>query len=230
MRKSCATKLKEPMLLSHTHQFIFFHIAKTGGSSIRNVLQPYTEEPDVFKIKRPLREQNGQPNQLYEVWQSLLRHAWARDARKQLAPGLFERYYKFAIVRNPWDWHVSMYHFILKEPTHARHTLVQSLGNFENYLAWVINTPTPYPKGAAKAQKEVITDEEGKILVDFIGRYETLAQDFEQICLRIGIVAQLPHINKSTHRNYQTYYNQRTRQLVADHFAADIELFGYRFD
>jgi hypothetical protein len=123
-----------------------------------------------------------------------------------------------------------MYHFILKEPTHVRHELVKSLGSFERYLEWVIDTPSPYAKGATKLQKEVLTDGAGKLLVDFVGRYETLAQDFAQVCQTLKITAQLPHVNKSVHHDYRAYYTERTRRMVADHFAADIELFGYTFE
>lgn len=217
------------MLISHSHRFIFFHVAKTAGLSVRDALQPYAEEPTKFKIKRPPRLKAGQPNPFYTVWEALLIHAKASDAQKELPPEVFDSYYKFAFVRNPWAWQVSMYHFILHEPTHVKHGLVKSFGSFERYLDWVIETPNPYAKGATKLQKDVITDADGKLLVDFVGRYETLAQDFAQVCEKLKIVAQLPHVNKSVHYDYRAYYNARTRQLVAEHFAADIELFGYSF-
>jgi len=218
------------MLISHSHRFIFFHVAKTAGLSVREALHPYTEEPTHFKIRRPPKQKNGQLNPFYAVWEAALIHAKAGDAQRELPPAIFDRYYKFAFVRNPWDWQVSMYHFILQEPTHVRYAWVKSLGTFERYLAWVIETPQPYAKGATKLQKEVLTDGDGNLLVDFVGRYETLAQDFAQLCCKLNLVAQLPHVNKSAHRDYRAYYNERTQQMVADHFAADIELFGYTFD
>ena len=218
------------MLISYTHQFIFFHVAKTAGMSVRNILAPYAQELEKFKIKRPLRLLDGAPNPFYEAWEAWLLHARARDAQQFLPASVYTSFYKFAFVRNPWDWQVSMYHFILQEPTHLKHALVKSFGNFERYLAWVIDTPNPYPKGATKLQKDVITDGEGKLLVDFVGRYETLAQDFAQICQKLNITAQLPHVNKSAHHDYRAYYNERTCQMVAEHFAADIELFGYTFE
>ena len=218
------------MLISHSHRFIFFHVAKTAGLSVRDALQPYSEEPTEFKIKRPPRLKEGQPNPFYAVWEALLIHARASDAQKELPAAIFDGYFKFAFVRNPWDWQVSMYHFILHEPTHVKHALVKSFGSFERYLDWVIDMPNPYAKGATKLQKEVITDAEGKLLVDLVGRYETLEQDFAQVCQQLNITAQLPHINKSTHHDYRAYYNERTRQRVAEHFAPDIGLFGYTFE
>lgn len=218
------------MLISHSHRFIFFHVAKTAGLSVRNALQPYAEEPTKFKIKRPPKVKAGEPNPFYTVWEALLVHAKVRDAQQELPAAIFDRYYKFAFVRNPWDWQVSMYHFILNEPTHIKHDLVKSFGSFEQYLEWVVATPSPFAKGATKLQKDVLTDDVGRLLVDFVGRYETLTQDFTQICTVLKIPAQLPHINQTKHRDYRSYYNERTRQLVAEHFAADIALFGYQFE
>ncbi len=217
------------MIISHSHRFIFFHVAKTGGMSMRTVLEEYGQEPERFKIKRPPRAKAGSPNPMYEVWEALLLHATARDAQKYLPREIFDGYYKFAFVRNPWDWQVSMYHFILREPTHRKHQIVEQLGSFDAYLQWVIKTPNPYPKGATKEQSAVLTAADGKLLVDFVGRYESLAQDFAQVCDRLHIAAALPHVNRSAHRNYRDYYTSQTEQLVAEHFRTDIERFGYTF-
>jgi len=218
------------MIISHSHRFIFFHVAKTGGMSVRHVLQAYGQEPQHFKIERPPKLKAGHFNPFYAIWEALLLHATAQDAKKELSSECFDRYYKFAFVRNPWDWQVSMYHFILREPTHAKHELVKQLGSFTAYLGWVMATPKPYPKGATKLQSTVLTDAEGNLLVDFVGRYETLAQDFTQICRRLGIPATLPHVNRTVHRDYRDYYTPETSAWVAAHFAADIRLFGYTFD
>jgi len=218
------------MIISHSHRFIFFHVAKTGGLSVRNVLQPYCQEPEKFKIKRPPQMKDGEPNPFYEVWEALLLHATASDAKKELSNEIFDNYYKFAFVRNPWDWQVSMYHFILREPTHIKHELVKGFDNFDTYLNWVVETAKPYPKGATKLQSTALVDGEGEVLVDFVGRYESLAQEFKQVCERLEIDAELPHINRSNHRDYRSYYNAQTSQLVAEHFKTDIELFQYSFD
>lgn len=218
------------MLISHTHRFIFFHVAKTGGLSVRAALEAYAQEPEQFKIKRPPKFKGEKPNPFYEVWEALLLHTTAADARQELPLALFDSYYKFAFVRNPWDWQVSMYHFILKETTHVKHRLVKAMSGFEEYLDWVMATPKPFPKGACKFQSDAISDAAGNLLVDFVGRYETLTQDFTQVCQTIGIAAMLPHVNQSNHRDYRAYYNADAKAKVAAHFAADIERFGYTFD
>jgi hypothetical protein len=218
------------MLISYSHKFIFFHVTKAAGTSVKEALKVYAQEPEHFKIARPSQQVEGQPNKFYEMWESLLWHAKARDAKKELSEEVYNSFYKFAFVRNPWDWQVSYYHFILKETTHIRHEQVKAMSGFQEYLEWVIATKNPFPKGATKLQKEIITDYDGTVIVDFVGRYETLAQDFQRVCHILGIESSLPHLNRSSHQDYRSYYTETTRKIVEEYFKEDIELFGYTFD
>lgn len=79
-------------------------------------------------------------------------------------------------------------------------------------------------------QKEFLTDRDGKLMVDFVGRFENLQEDFRHVCKTIGIECSLPHVNRSQHVDYRTYYNDKTIQLVYEHFKEDIEMFGYAFE
>lgn len=216
------------MVISYSHQFIFFHVAKVAGLSIRDALAPYSQEPEQFKIKRPPRQKDGRPNPLYDMWSSALTHVTAREARKELSQS-FNQFYKFAFVRNPWDWQVSMYHFLLKETDNPRYEQVKAMAGFEEFLEWVIATKNPYPRGATRLQSSMLTDEAGRIIVDFVGRYENLAADFAHVCRVLQIEAALPHLNKTRHNDYRSYYNERTRSMVAEFCQADIALFGYTF-
>jgi Sulfotransferase family len=217
------------MLISDSHRFLFFHVSKTAGMSMRQVLEPFSTEPQQFKIRRPPRTVNGKPNRLYDAWEALLLHARARDARDELPSEVFDSFFKFGFVRNPWDWQVSWYHFLLREETWPKHEIVKSLAGFEEFIEWVVSSSNPYPKGQPKTQSEILSDPSGELLVDFVGRYETLERDFREVCARLDIPCLLPHLNATSHGNYATYYNERTKQLVASHFHVDIELFHYKF-
>ncbi len=80
-------------------------------------------------------------------------------------------------------------------------------------------------------QLKWLTDENGRIIVDFVGRFEQIDTDFQKVCRRIGLHGvQLPHLKKTKHFNYRYYYNDRTKRIIEEWFHEDIEYFEYRFD
>ncbi len=71
---------------------------------------------------------------------------------------------------------------------------------------------------------------DGRLLVDFVGRYERLHEDFQYVCRTLGVEATLPHVNPSRHGDYRSYYNIRTMNMLKDVAREDIEMFAYEFD
>jgi hypothetical protein len=197
--------------------------------SLREALSPYVVEPDKFKIRRPIKVIDGEINPLYVIWESTLTHATVLATKKEFGNELFQSYFKFAFVRNPWNWQVSMYHFILKETAHIHHQKIKNL-SFSEYIHWMIAEPKPFARGATRFQKEMLCNEHGEMQVDFVGRYENLADDFAYICQRLNLQTSMPYLNKSQHRSYQSYYDNETRDLIAEHCKDDIRLFGYDFE
>ena len=60
---------------------------------------------------------------------------------------------------------------------------------------------------------------------------ENFAKDFEYVCQKIGVsYDSLPYRHKTAHRHYSTYYNERTRKIIARKYKADIKAFGYAFE
>jgi hypothetical protein len=67
------------------------------------------------------------------------------------------------------------------------------------------------------------------VILDFIGRYEALHDEFSTVKTRLNLSFELPHVNKSAHKGYREYYSAETRDIVARRFARDIRHFGYEF-
>ena len=79
-------------------------------------------------------------------------------------------------------------------------------------------------------QVEFLRKRFGLIDMDFIGRFETLADDFATVAERLGVDASLPHINSSREQGYRDFYSDASRDAVARAYAEDIEKLDYRFE
>ena len=160
------------------------------------------------------------------------RHATSIAAKEMLPREVFEGLFKFAFVRNPWDLQVSSYHHIRKE----RPDVITHVDSFEAFLRWKFDPARPpqyHADMSVELQSDYLIDLHGENLIDFVGRYEFLRDDFEEACRRIGITCPaLVHARKADDRkrDYRAYYNDATAELVAERYRTDIERFGYRFD
>lgn len=203
-------------MLSHSKRFIFLHNYKVAGNSITHVLSKY--EPHHW-IRAALRKSGFK--RYYPALANFPQHASALEVRELIGEDLFNRYYKFTFVRNPWDWQVSLYHYMLQSKRHHQHDLIKNM-TFPDYIDWRVNH-------ALRLQSRRFADEAGNSIVDFIGQFENLSEDFATVCDVLSIDVRLPHKNRSDHRAYRDYYDDRSRELIAQAFATDIALFGYEF-
>lgn len=218
------------MLISYKYNFIFVHIAKTGGTSIRSALTP-------LLLKDPFRLIQYFFNRVSDITNhkagvKFPRHAKIIAAYEILPRDVFNKMFKFAFVRNPWDLQVSSYHHVKKERPH----LLKNIKSFEEFLIFKLEESRPYHyilDASKEPQWLSLIDLSGNCLVDFIGRFENLEQDFQKVLTHLGIKKKiaLPHKRKSKTRekDYRKYYNERTYDLIEKHFKLDIENLGYTF-
>jgi hypothetical protein len=216
------------MLISHRHGFAFIHVPKTGGTSVARALWRHADHTEGYWANRCLALVGIHVNHYAPVTMRKFRpHTPADELRRNLPAGTFERLFTFAFVRNPWDLLVSYYHFLRDAEGHGDHVShrrrrTARLPDFEAYVRYEI--------GRGKiSQTRMVADRHGRVLVDFLGRYESLATDFAHACRRIGLEATLGHANTSARTDYRDYYTPRLAALVRDHFADDVERFGYEF-
>jgi hypothetical protein len=150
-------------------------------------------------------------------------HIRAYEIKERLPEKMWDSFFKFGFVRNPWDYRVSLYNFVKKNPNHPRYIIAKDM-TFKEFLIFWNKNKIGWP-----SQKDFFYNDD-KCLVDFIGRFENLEQDFQAVCDRIGIKAELLRVNSSKRkRDYRQYYTPETRDLVARYFKEDIEVFEYEF-
>lgn len=219
------------MLISYSHNFLFVHIAKTGGTSVRAALRRY-RWGGWYTLPLWLASQLDQLTRpKHKLGLKFPRHAKAIAAREMLPQEVFQGLFKFVVVRNPWDLQVSSYHHILRE----RPQVLKGVHSFQDFLRLKFDPDRPYSfllDISAELQHEYIVGLQGEVLVDMICRYESLQEDFQAACSCIGIPApRLPHLRKAKHRkDYRSYYTEDLAELVARHYRQDLELLNYSFD
>lgn len=209
------------MLISHKRKFIFVHIYKNAGTSITSALRPYAAGNLMYKGGRLLKKYNLPVPSRFDP-RPFETHITASGMIRKMGRETFDSFFSFAIVRNPWDWQVSLYNYMLRRPAHYQYDLIKSFESFDDYIRWRCREEVRY-------QKDFIYSEDGELLVDFVGRFERLEEDFQTICSRIGISVSLPVENVSNTIPYQSYYSQESRELVREAFEPDISLFDYTF-
>ena len=206
---------------------LFIHVPKTGGTAIETALGLRGDWQ--VEDRSTLFGQISSPDLLaLELGSGFLTHLTLAEARQVL--GGIGPLTSFSVVRNPWDRLVSTYHRIDKHMLwQARDDGIElsglSFAEFVPRLLGVVHAHTV-------PQARYVTVD-GRIAVDRLGRYETLAADFASIAAEFGIVATLPSVNLGTPRaysDYRAYYDDTLRRMVERFYEEDCDLFGYVFD
>ncbi|PNW28881.1 hypothetical protein [Formosa algae] len=65
--------------------------------------------------------------------------------------------------------------------------------------------------------------------MDKVIRFENLNEEYREVAQIIGIDPELPHLNSTKPSDYKSYYDEETKNIIADWFAEDIKKFNYRF-
>lgn len=199
-------------MISHDLRCILVHVQKTGGMSIRVALNM----------------QQWDPHQ----------HRFASELRTLYGPEVWQHYFKFGFVRNPWDRLVSWWEMIHRNVAEGR-----PMNGFQRYILsnaatfddFIRNCGAEYrdsdgSKCIYRNQVDYLTDSSGVLLVDFVGRFENLPADFGFVAARLGLKSgPIPHINRSNHRLYAEYCSDETRAMVGELYSRDASMFGYAF-
>ena len=205
------------MIVSHKHRFIFFAQPRTGTHSIRAALQPHLGAGDwqqqaltrTLSLPIPELARIGHGHISLEQVQACLPHETWRE------------YFKFAMVRNPYERYVSACTFLNRvNPDYA--------GRETTFMKTALTRQRFRRRALVRPQTTMLVDGDGIVGMDFVGRYERLQNDFDRACERIGIPARsLTRRNASHHGDYRRYYDETLLEQVNDFYRADFEHFDY---
>jgi hypothetical protein len=250
-------RLKNVAMISHEHRCIFVHIPKCAGQSIATA---FLEDLGLNWATRAVLLMR--PNDRPEIGPPRLAHLIARDYLRHhyISRELFDSYFKFAVVRNPWARVVSTYRYLAVN---------------ESFADFVKRLTKSFAKGLAdnefwffRPQIDYVVDENGAMIVDRIVHFEKLATEFERVAAEVNLKTPLRHVNKSksgrirqkltsgnsprsvsarnrlakarrdvgalnarsSYECWRDYYNDHTREIVGVIYSDDIINFGYDFE
>jgi len=228
------------MIISHQHQFIFVRVPKTASTSVAIELSKMCGLEDVitpiFFKQDPEGEKagfKGPQNHRRRLWQwqtddwfrflilhknpKNFKHATAARIQKYIGKTIWDSYYKFCVVRNPFDRAISLYYWHLTKHANDRQDLNRFiLGLSANKLCtwhrYTINN---------------------KIAMDMVCHYENLQIDLDAAAAKIGIppliLSNAKGAFRKDRRPYSQLINPEAREHIEHQCSTEIEAFNYQW-
>ena len=232
------------MIVSHKNRFIFLKTRKTAGTSIEIALSKYCGAEDIITglsdseealrlgLGYPGRQNTGIPLYMYRKWDLWHRlngggpahhfnHTPAKLLRRRMVSNLFDEYYKFCVVRNPWDKAVSLYYWM-------KFGDEKGLPENQSFRDFLVSTSVDLITNSSI----YLVDSEP--VVDRFLRYENLDEELSDTLKSLGLDStELPRAKAGTRKNkdhYSLIYDDESVALVAELCSWEIKSFGYEFE
>jgi Sulfotransferase family len=219
------------MLVSHRHKFIYTKTVKTGGTSVESYFEPFcmvNGEWSQVHFREEYVSSSGiigyrghTPPQTVTWWN----HMPAANIKALLGEEIWSNYFKFCIVRNPYEKAVSAYYFFKKNSADT----VSSVKIDESSLfeQWLESSGPPIDR-----DKYLI---DGQFCLDHVIRYESLNQDLKELCHRFRLPwkpAGLPNFKRGIRPkniSLEHLYTEKSKALVSTAYQFELAYFGYSF-
>jgi hypothetical protein len=103
--------------------------------------------------------------------------------------------------------------------------------SFDDFVSVVYDTPDNIADRHFKSQYLYLIDRRKRLLVDYIGSFEKIDEEFKFISKKLGIEHEfrLPHLLKSKRGDYRDYYTPKLEKMIEKRYKTDIQMFKYSF-
>jgi hypothetical protein len=210
--------------LRQPRRIYFLHVPKCGGTFVESVFIRHIRQCET----QALPEAAG--------------HLTLRDYRRIFrARGIDGPAEWFTVVRNPFDWHVSWFHYLKGDPQgrdsgHPTEAELFQRFEFHDYVRWLDDPTAPATPSRLmhKQFRDYLVDDDGRIGVDHVLRQESLREDLERFVRLLRLDVKIPAAGarlRASDRDadHRRYYTDATAEIIARRHADDLRLFGYRF-
>jgi hypothetical protein len=218
------------MIINNQYQFIYIHVPKTAGTAVSTALMKYAGPADI-DLGGAVIEKAGEKkheiavtlNQLWNKHWGIEKHSNVMRLRARLGPALWNRYFKFAFVRNPFSKTYSGFKFAQRHRT-LKGALDQM--SFSDFLrSDIFQKLQILPIQAQAAFLNPVAQ------VDFIGRFEHLAADLALVASiierrRVASVA-VETLNRSAEPEEWRAMSEADKDIIRDVLSADFDELGY---
>ena len=199
---------------------------KTAGTSIQAVLSKYCGSDDIITPDMDTKQLGRNVDKFFTDHP----HPLIKDVKDFLGKQVWDSYFKFTFVRNPWDLVVSRYHWNMRGKDCSTVGFTEFLNNYCSAGAYF--GPAHYFVNDLQQNYTTINN---KLALDFVGKFENLKVDFKKICEIIGLPVSELSKNKNSYKptyynKYTQYYDDNSKALVEKYFSKDIDMFEYSYD
>lgn len=228
------------MLVSHRKRFIYTKTKKTAGTSVELYFEPYCMQEGEWFFSHEREEYVSDAGIVGSRCQGVqglwYNHMAAEQIRNQLGADRWNQYFKFCVIRNPFDRLISAFHHAefrkenaiatTGEPSKRWFKKIKGQTPQERFREWV-----GLGKFVSDRDKYTIN---GDLCVDYLIRYEDLEGGIRHVCEVLDIpfdAERIPRLKTGIRPPGQTieaYYDAATIERVAHHYAFEIAAFGYQ--
>jgi chondroitin 4-sulfotransferase 11 len=207
------------MIYSTPHKFLYVAVPKTATTAIEHHITHSLKPRFWTHVYVPQEGDKHHPH----------KHSKSVELRKLIPE--YDTYFKFGFVRNPFDKFVSWYCYLTQSLNSTVSQKLHKTAYGDDYLSGSFLDFCKFaPEWIFGNSYSFLCNEWGQLDMDFVGKYENFDEDVKLVMDKIDISTEdLKPKNQSNHKHYTQYYNNETKQIVANRFELDIKMFGYEF-